>query len=128
MSQEIEVLILDDESIVCERLRDFLEKKGMSVETFTDSRRALDRLDEKNFDVVVTDIKMEGPDGIDVLTSVKQKTTGSEVILITGYGSMESLRDAQTVGAFAYVHKPFKVEDLYKSIKKAASRARRHSG
>jgi DNA-binding NtrC family response regulator len=127
VSRDIEVLILDDEPIVCERLKDYLEKQGISVEVFTESRRALDRLKDKSFDVVVTDIRMEGPDGIDVLTTVKRGVPGCEVILITGYGSIETLRDAETVGAFAYIHKPFKLEEIHKKIKKAAAKARKHS-
>lgn len=127
MSQEIEVLILDDEAVVCERLEDFLRKKGMSVEAFTESKRALERLKEKTFDVVVTDIKMEGPSGIDVLSRVKQDASNSEVILITGYGSFETLREAEAIGAYDYIPKPFKVEELLKKIEKAAARARKRA-
>ena len=127
VSQGIEILVLDDEPVVCERLEDYLKKKGMSVETFTESTRALDRLKEKSFDVIVTDIKMEGPSGIDVLSRVKQDASNSEVILITGYGSFETLREAEAIGAYDYIPKPFKVEELFKKIEKAAARARKRS-
>jgi DNA-binding NtrC family response regulator len=127
MSNKTEVLIVDDEPIVCERFKDYLEKKDMSVETFTVSQEALDRLQEKAFDVIVTDIKMEGPTGIDILVAAKNMAPAPEVILITGYGSFESYRTAETVGAFDYVHKPFKVEEVYKKIEKAAAKAKRHS-
>ena len=127
MNKKAEVLIIDDESIVCERLRDYLEKKQMSVETFTVSRDAIERLKEKTFDVIVTDIKMEGPTGIDILVAVKKQTPASEVILITGYGSFETYRTAETVGAFDYIHKPFKVEEVYTKIAKAAAKAIKHS-
>lgn len=127
MGQEVEVLILDDEPVVCERLEDYLKKKGMSVETFTESTRALDRLKEKSFDVVVTDIKMEGPTGIEVLSRVKRDASHSEVILITGYGSFETMREAEAIGAFDYIPKPFKVEELFKKIEKAAARARKRA-
>jgi len=125
MNKKAEVLIIDDESIVCERLRDYLEKKQMSVETFTVSRDAIERLKEKTFDVIVTDIKMEGPTGIDILVAVKKQTPASEVI--SGYGSFETYRTAETVGAFDYIHKPFKVEEVYKKIAKAAAKAIKHS-
>jgi DNA-binding NtrC family response regulator len=127
VSQEIEVLVLDDEPIVCERLQDFLKKKGMSVETFNESQKALDRLKEKSFDVIVTDMKMEGPTGMDVLLAVKRGPHNSEVIIITGYGSFETLREAETVGAFDYIGKPFKMSDMYNLVKKAAKKARRRS-
>jgi len=123
VSKDIEVLVLDDEAVVGERLQDYLQKKGMSVEVFTASKEALIRLEEKAFHVVVTDIRMAKPDGIDVMTAVKRGSPGSEVILITGYGSFETIRAAEAVGAFAYVHKPFKMEELYDKIVKAASKA-----
>jgi len=125
MGEKIEVMVLDDESIVVERLQDFLEKKGMSVETFTNSPQAIDRLKEKAFDVIVTDIKMQGPTGIDVLVAAKKESHDSSVILITGYGSFETMRQAEAVGAFDYICKPFKVEDIHKKIVKAAQKARR---
>jgi DNA-binding NtrC family response regulator len=126
MSKAVEVMVLDDEPIVCERLQEYLEKKGMSVETFTESPKALDRLREKTFDVIVTDIRMAGPSGIDVLVAVKNEAYPSEVILITGYGSFETFRAAEAVGAFDYINKPFKVEEVYKKVTKAASKARKH--
>ena len=126
MSKEIEVLVLDDEPIVGERLRDYLEKRDISVEVFTSSREALKRLQEKNFHVIVTDIKMAKPDGIDVLVSVKGSGVGSEVVLITGYGSVETLRAAEITGAFDYICKPFKIEEVHKRILKAAAKAHKH--
>ncbi|NIO28649.1 MAG: response regulator [Candidatus Latescibacteria bacterium] len=127
MSQEIKVLVLDDEPVVCERLQDYLEKKGMTVEAYTESQRALDRLNEKAFDVIVTDMKMEGPTGMDVLLAVKRGSYNSEVIIITGYGSSEDLREAEAVGVFEYIGKPFKMSDMYNLVKKAARRAQKRS-
>lgn len=124
MSQPIEVLVLDDEEIVGERLRDYLQKRGMSVETFTVPQEALDRLAEKTFDVVVTDMKMEGQSGMDVLLAVKGASYRSEVIIITAYGLLETLREAEVVGVFCYLPKPFKMSNIYTLIKQAASKAR----
>ncbi len=127
MSEKIEVLVLDDEAIVCERLKDYLEKKEISTETFTESQKALDRLKDKVFDVIVTDLKMEGPTGMDVLKMVKKNCYKSEVIIITGYGSFETLRGAKIVGAFDYIGKPFKMSDMYNLVRKAAKRAQKSS-
>jgi DNA-binding NtrC family response regulator len=127
VSKEVEVLVLDDEHIVGERLGDYLQKKGMSVEVFTSSREALNRLKEKTFHVIVTDIKMAKPDGIEVLVTVKKSAAASEVILITGYGSFETMRAAEAVGAFDYICKPFKMEEVYTKVVKAAAKARKHS-
>jgi DNA-binding NtrC family response regulator len=126
VSKDAEVLVLDDEPVVGERLKDYLQKKGMSVEVFTASQEALKRLEEKTFHVVITDIRMAKPDGIDVMTAVKRSSPASEVILITGYGSFETIRAAEAVGAFAYICKPFKMEELYDKVAKAASKAGKH--
>jgi pyruvate,water dikinase len=124
MANRTEVLVLDDEPIVGERLKEFLEKKGMSVETFTDSREALGRLGEKQFQVVVTDLKMKGPSGLEVLLEVKNRRLPTEVIVITGYRSIEAAREAECVGAFGFVDKPFRLEALHDLVAKAAKRSR----
>ena len=126
MPKQIEVLVLDDEAIVCERLKDYLEKKGIMVESFTNSEKALEKLKEKTFDVIITDIKMQGPSGIDVLVTVKKEAYRSEVIIITGYGSFETFRQAEYVGAFEFISKPFQMSEIYNLVKKAAKKARRH--
>jgi DNA-binding NtrC family response regulator len=125
MDKKIEVLLLDDEPIVCERLQDYLEKREMSVESYYESPKAINRLTEKTFDVVIADLRMEGPTGIDVLNVVKKGSEKSEVIIITGYGSFESFREAELGGVFEFICKPFKMEDIYKLVKKAARRARK---
>lgn len=127
MGEQIKVLVLDDEQIVCERLKDHFEKKGISVEAFNEPEKALERLKEKTFDVIVTDLKMKGPTGIDVLVEVKKESYKSEVIIITGYGSFETFRQAEYVGAFDFIAKPFRMSEIYTLVKKAASKARRHS-
>ena len=81
MDKKTEVLLLDDEPIVCERLQDFLEKRDMAVESFNESPKALERLKEKNFDVVVADLRMEGPTGMDVLKTVRESGYKSELII-----------------------------------------------
>ena len=127
MKQQVEIMVVDDEPIVCERFQNYFEKKGMSVESFTEPRKALDRLQEKNFDVVVTDLKMEGATGMDILAAVKKLEYKSEVILITAYGKFETMREAEAVGVFEYIDKPFKLSDMYNLVKKAAKRAQKRS-
>jgi DNA-binding NtrC family response regulator len=124
MDKPVEVLVLDDEAIVCERLKDYLERKDMSVEIFTESQKALERLKEKTFDVIITDVKMQGPTGIDVLTIVKKESYKSEVIVITGYSSIETLRQAEYIGAFEFIAKPFQMSEIYHLVKKAAKKVR----
>jgi len=124
MEKGKDVLILDDEPIVGERLRPVLEKAGFNVETYTDSQKALDRLEEKRFQVLVTDVKMSGPDGIDVLSFVKRRGLDTQVIVITGYGSIETVLDSKYLGAFKFIRKPFKMDELCKVVIKAAKKVK----
>ena len=121
------VCILDDEPIVGDRLKPELEDDGYSVEVFTDSASALNRLDETCFDVFITDLKMEGVDGMGFLEKVKEKCPGSEVIVITGYGTLESAREALIKGAYDFITKPFRIGEIRTAVKKARKRARRNS-
>lgn len=123
MKNPVEVLVLDDEAIVCERLKSQLEKSDFNVETFTDSQMALDRLTEKTFDVVVTDLKMEGPTGLDVLHFVRDHSRGTQVIIITGYASMEAAREADYTGVYEFIQKPFRLDKMAGMVKKAAKKA-----
>lgn len=123
-----EVMVVDDEQMVCDRLRDHLEKQGFQVDTFTASKAALDALEHKRYHVVVTDLKMAGPTGLDVLQNVRQRGYPTQVIIITGYASMEAAREAEAVGAYDFLCKPFELKELTKLIKKAAKRAKRGVG
>jgi two-component system response regulator HydG len=125
MPTDVEVMVLDDEPTVCERLKDFLEKNGMKVEAFTESSVAVERLAHQRFQVVVTDLKMKGPTGIDVLVAVKSQKLPTEVIVITGYRTMDATRAAECVGAYAFLDKPFHLEQLRDLVKKAAKKAGR---
>jgi DNA-binding NtrC family response regulator len=125
MKDPYEVLVLDDEPIVGERLQEHLEKKDFRVETFTQSKKALERLEEKQFDVVITDLKMEAPGGLEVLRYVRDQGSGTQVIMITGYGSMETVREAEFSGVFEFVPKPFSAKVIEAATKKAASKARK---
>jgi DNA-binding NtrC family response regulator len=125
VSTSTEVLVLDDETIVCERIKEHLGKKGFLVETFTESPKAIERLAAKTFDVVVTDLKMAGPTGLDVLRLVKKQSPATQVIIITGFGSIETANEAEIVGAFDFICKPFQLEDIHTLVKKAARKAKR---
>jgi DNA-binding NtrC family response regulator len=128
MQNRGEVLVLDDEAIVCERLKAHLEDNGFQVETFTESQRAIDRIMEKTFDVVVTDLKMEGPSGLDVLHLVRNRMQGTQVIMITGYATIEAAREADYTGVYSFILKPFQLDEMGKLVKKAAKKAAKFKG
>ncbi|HEX7670908.1 MAG TPA: response regulator [Polyangiaceae bacterium] len=123
MAQTKEVMVLDDEPIVGDRLRPLLEKAGFHVEVFTDSSTALERLKEKAFSVLVTDVKMRGPSGMDVLRFIRENAPATRVIVITGYATIETSHEADALGAVHFVAKPFKLKDLVKLVTKASQRA-----
>jgi DNA-binding NtrC family response regulator len=125
MGDQIDVMVLDDESIVCERLKEYFEKNGMRVETYTVSQDAVDRLSQKRFDVVVTDLKMKKPSGLDVLHFLRKQQKGTQVIMITAYSSIEAAREAEYSGVFEFVDKPLHMDSLTKLVKKAANKARK---
>jgi DNA-binding NtrC family response regulator len=125
VAKEIEVLVLDDEAIVCERLKDYFETKDLLVETFTNSAKAIERLKEKGFDVVVTDMKMPGPTGMDVLEFIKQNRPSTQVIIISAFSLADKFREAEAMGAYEYVTKPFQLSNLYNLVVKAAKRAKK---
>ena len=119
------VCILDDEVIVGDRLKPELEDEGYEVETFTDSSKALERVQEKCFDVVITDLKMEGLDGMAFLEKVKELCPQSEVIVITGYATMEVFRESFVKGAYEFIAKPFRLSEIRDAVKKAKKKVRR---
>ncbi|MCB2184780.1 MAG: response regulator [Deltaproteobacteria bacterium] len=120
MSEPLEVLLLDDEPIVGRRLKPALAKIGCEVEVFENPALALKRLEEKEFDIVVTDIRMDEIDGLQVLDFVRGKWPRTRVIMITGYAMMSLAREAMEKGAFDFIAKPFKPDDLRKVIAMAA--------
>jgi CheY-like chemotaxis protein len=117
---KLRVMIVDDEPIVGKRLSPALAKQGFEVEAFEDPRQALARLEERDFDIVVTDLRMEEVDGIGVLEHVMEHCPDTRVILITGYATVEVAREALVKGAFDFIAKPFKPKELRGVINKAA--------
>jgi DNA-binding NtrC family response regulator len=119
MSTQCEILIVDDEPIVGERLKAFIEKDGHRVETFVEPAAALTRLGEKDFDIVISDIRMGEIDGIQVMQKAFEKSRRIKVIMITGYATLELARESLTKGAFDFIAKPFKLKEIRRTIGKA---------
>jgi DNA-binding NtrC family response regulator len=113
-------MIVDDERIVGKRLKPALEKAGNTVEVFTDGGTALEHFREQAFDIVVTDIRMDEIDGIEVLEEVLEQSPRTKVIIITGYATVEVAREALSKGAFDFIAKPFKPNELRVIIERAA--------
>ncbi|MDA8308569.1 MAG: response regulator [Deltaproteobacteria bacterium] len=117
-ARETQILILDDEPIVCKRLKPAFQKAGYDVETFTDSASAMARIEEKRFDVVITDLKMEGIDGMHFLARIKEISPDTGVIVITGFATSETAKESFRKGAFDFVAKPFKLSDIIDAVRR----------
>jgi len=120
MGHPCEILIVDDEPIICDRLKAFIVKEGHRVETFVDPGKALERLGEKNFDILISDIRMGEIDGIQVMERALEISSRIKVIMITGYATMELARESMAKGAFDFIAKPFKSKEIRSTIAKAA--------
>jgi DNA-binding NtrC family response regulator len=120
MDQKLNIMVVDDEAIVGKRLKPTLERDGYGVETFGDGTSALDRIGQKDFDIIVTDVRMDDVDGMQILEHVKRHSPRTKVIIITGYATVDLAREALVKGAFDFIAKPFKPSDLRVIIEKAA--------
>ena len=120
MRDKVDVLLVDDEKIVGNRLKPALTKVGCEVEVFGDPKMALNRISEKEFDIVITDIVMEGINGIQILEAAQKKSHRTRVIVITGYATVALAREAMDKGAFDIIEKPFRPDDIRAVIASAA--------
>ena len=121
MKPDLRILVLDDEPIVCERLGPALEKLGFHVETYTESPAALARLAEERFDILITDLKTKGPDGMDVLAVLKRDWPETRAIVITGFATVETAKEAMRRGAVDFIAKPFRMRRLQELVRKIAA-------
>ena len=124
MDNQYDILILDDEPVVGQRLKPALEKEGHRVEIFVNPNQALKRVSEKEFDIVVTDIRMEDIDGIQILERVRTLSERTKVVMITGYATIEVARESLAKGAFDFIAKPFKLGEIRGTIQKAVDKLR----
>ena len=120
MEKKLDVLLVDDEAIVGNRLKPALTKIGCEVEVYEDPKEALKKIDEKEFDIIVTDIMMPDVNGLQLLEHVQKKSEWTKVIIITGFATEALAREAMAKGAFDIIAKPFRPADLREVIIKAA--------
>ncbi|MCH8287976.1 MAG: response regulator [Candidatus Marinimicrobia bacterium] len=118
------VIIIDDEVEVVSSLVDLLKSSGIEVEGETDSEKFIKRLDEEHFDVIVTDFKMPRVSGLDIARKVNKERYESDVIIITGYGTMDLAIQSLKQNVYDFILKPFKYEELIHTIELAFERRR----
>jgi DNA-binding NtrC family response regulator len=113
------VLVVDDDSEMCQLLFDVLKGEGFFVTTMNDSLEASKLLKNEEFDVVVTDLKMKGLKGLDLLEVTNKLAPMTPVIIITAFGTIESAIQAMKMGAYDYITKPFQMDEFLLIVKKA---------
>ncbi len=123
-SQKLRILVLDDEPIVCKRLQPALEKLGYEVRTFTNSLEAMDHIQENEYEIIITDLKMKGLDGMRFLQEAKKRSPRTEVIVITGFATLETAKESFQKGVFDFIAKPFKLSEIQEVVGRAASKLR----
>jgi two-component system OmpR family response regulator len=116
------ILIVDDEDDFREAIIKRLRARKVDIEGANSGLKALEILNEKDFDVVVLDVKMPGMDGIETLREIKLKKPLVEVIMLTGHASVESGIQGMQLGAFDYVMKPVALDDLMDKVRQAYER------
>jgi DNA-binding NtrC family response regulator len=116
------LLVVDDEPIALKNLERVLAKEGYDVETAASGQAALRLLRQRGFDVVLTDLRMEKVDGMEVLRRAREIDPDVEVILVTGYASIDTAIEAMKQGAYHYLAKPFKLDEVRKVVGEAVEK------
>jgi len=117
-------MVLDDEPIVCKRLKPALEKYGYEVDTFTQSSEAMEQIKQVKYDIIITDLKMKGVDGMQLLDEAKRQSPQTEVIVITGFATMETAKESFHKGVFDFIAKPFKLSEIQEVVSRAEAKIR----
>jgi ATP-dependent Lon protease len=122
--QTSQILVVDDEEIARTNLEYILRKEGHQVATAANGLEALEKVKAQEFDVVLTDLKMEKMDGIQLLESVKQIAPHTEIVMVTGYATVSSAVDALKKGAAHYLSKPIKLDELRATVREIIDKKR----
>jgi two-component system, NtrC family, response regulator AtoC len=120
----IRVAVIDDEEVLCKRLKRALEREGYEVETFAVAEPFFMRMAQQRFHIVFTDLRLPDMDGIAVLGRIREIDEEAEVILITGYATLNSAIEAIKRGAYHYIAKPLKLDEIRLVARNAAEKTR----
>ena len=119
MDQGYRILVVDDDPEMCGMLSEVLKGEGFSVLTTSESLEALKILKKEEFDVIITDLKMKGLKGLDLLGQANKVASLTPVIIITAFGTIESAIKAMKMGAYDYITKPFQIDEIVLTVRKA---------
>ena len=120
----VKVLVVDDELDFLKLIKRRLERRNVDVFLAPGGKEALDFLKENPVDVAILDVRMPGMSGIETLKEMRKRFRDTEVIMLTGHGSVQSGIEGMSHGAYDYVLKPFSIDDLLERIRAACEHAR----
>jgi DNA-binding NtrC family response regulator len=124
MNDPPRILIIDDEEIALTNLEHILKKQDYAIVTADTGPKGLERVRSDQFDVVLTDLRMEKVDGLQILEESRQLNPSCEVIMITGYATVDSAITAIKMGAYHYISKPYRIEEVRKIVAEAVEKIR----
>jgi DNA-binding NtrC family response regulator len=113
------LLVVDDEAVALNNLTHILKKEGYAVKSTQSGPQALKYIEQEEFSLVLTDLRMEKVDGLRLLKRTKELYPDTEVIMITGYATIDTALDAMKAGAYHYIVKPYKLEEVRRAVKEA---------
>jgi len=110
--------VVDDELVIRQILADFLSMEGYQVQTAEDGKAALEKLDHTTFDIVISDMKMPRLGGIELIETIRERGVDVLTVIMTAYGTVETAIDAMKKGAYDYLLKPFKMEEVIRVVER----------
>ncbi len=119
MKEYAKILVADDEAMMRNLILKILESEGYQVSVVSSADEALEKLKDETYDLLLTDVKMPGMTGFDLLKQVKVEWPGTAVIIMTGYGDAYSVKEALLLGADEYLSKPFKRQEVTLIVERA---------
>jgi ATP-dependent Lon protease len=124
LERPFQVLVVDDEEIARTNLEHILKKEGYQVKTAENGIKALEKIKAQEFDLILTDLKMEKMDGIQLLEAAKEIAPHAAIMMVTGYATVDSAVMALQKGAVHYLSKPIKIDELRETVKKVSEKKR----
>ena len=124
MDQQIRVLVVDDDEPHAEAVAESLERVGYECVVATSGREGLRLIEEQTFDIIITDLIMEGVGGLEVLAKAKRELPDAEVVILTGHGTIKTAVTAMQAGATTYLTKPLDIGELRTVVDKASQSQR----
>jgi two-component system response regulator PilR (NtrC family) len=119
LNRNLHIMIVDDEPSMCEFLEITLQREGYRISSFTDALAAAASLEQENYDLVICDLKMPVMSGLEMLRTVKKKSPATDLVMITAFASTSTVIEAMKCGAYDYITKPFKVDEIVITVEKA---------